>query len=325
MQCILCENKGITVSDTIQVQDLFHLYKKRTGIDVRRFFTRDTISMCTCSNCGLKFYYPQAIGDGAFYDELQSYNSYYLPGKTEFTQAARHIKNTQDVLEVGCGDGSFSTYIRYKSYTGLEFSKVAIGKARDRGLSVFHQSLQEHAASNAGRYDVVCFFQLLEHIANPGRFIRDIFRCLKENGLLILAVPDNGSFIRHAVNFYLNMPPHHASCWSEKTLLKVASLHSLQTMEIFHEKLHRAHRLFYLKTIINHRLRKVFGLRYKPVDNSAGSTIIYHIAAFVAYLVNPFFNGNQQRGQSVLAVYRKRTTHAPSPRNKGELLAAGDG
>jgi 2-polyprenyl-3-methyl-5-hydroxy-6-metoxy-1,4-benzoquinol methylase len=306
LQCIFCDSTDIIVSDSINTSELSRLYKKRANINVERFFKEETIDLCSCSGCGLKFYQPQVAGDGKFYDELQLYKGYYLEEKPEFFEAAKYITSDKDVLEIGCGEGLFSNYISYKSYTGLEFSEVAIQKASSRGLTVLNQPLEQHAGTHEAGYDVVCYFQVLEHVIQPRKFIKDSIKCLKKDGILILAVPSEDSFIKQAINFYLNMPPHHISRWPDNTLSKIAAMNDLELVTLYHEKLHAVHKRFYYTTIINTKLRKLCGLTFKPLDNSIAGNIVYGIAVCFSVIVNLFPGNDSKTGQSVMAVYKKK-------------------
>ncbi|HEX6193876.1 MAG TPA: hypothetical protein VFZ42_15990, partial [Chitinophagaceae bacterium] len=78
IRCILCNSTDTHVSDRIDTAQLSSLYRDRAGTDAARFFNTPFIELRTCNHCGLKFYCPQAIGDGKFYDELQQYSGYYL-------------------------------------------------------------------------------------------------------------------------------------------------------------------------------------------------------------------------------------------------------
>ncbi len=252
-------------------------------------------------------YLPQAIGDGMFYDDLQKYKGYYLHEKSEFKEAAKFIQPTDDVLEIGSGEGLFVGFIRFKSYTGLEFSEDAISKARKTGIHLLNQNIEDHALENNNKYDVVCCFQVLEHVPNPGKFIKACLDCLKPGGRLIVAVPSADSFIRDAVNFYLNMPPHHASTWTDHSLEKVAELNQLRIMHVFHEPLHPMHRLFYNKTVIYNKLIKKFKHPYIMLDNSVRSWCLYGLSNIGAHFKNIFSsNGTSPVGQSVTFVYQKQ-------------------
>jgi SAM-dependent methyltransferase len=250
---------------------------------------------------------PQAIGDGKFYDDLQQYKGYYPGDKPEFTEAARYITSEDDVLEVGAGEGLFTHYIRCRSYTGLEFSDQAIDKADKKGIKLLHQSLEDHAGENPERYHAVCYFQVLEHVPHPGRFISDSLRCLKPGGKLILAVPSEDSFIKDAPNFYLNMPPHHASRWTDNALRKIGELYGLDLLQLFHEPLHPFHEMFYYKTMAYKKLNGATSPSSQSVDIGLSATIRYGIATATAMLKKRLLPMKSRPvGQSVTAIFQKR-------------------
>jgi SAM-dependent methyltransferase len=305
-ECLLCEDKNVHITEMIPTNQIIALYRKRAGVDVSRFFKEPVIMHCSCHNCGLQFYSPQAIGDGRFYDELQQYGDYYIPEKDEFREAAKYIYPGDEVLEVGAGEGQFTGFIQCQSYTGLEFSEKAIRKARLKGITLVNESLDEHARRHPGKYDAVCYFQVLEHVPEPGKFIKESLACLKPGGRLIVAVPSEDSFIRDAANFYLNMPPHHSSRWTDDTLRKVAELNDLSTEHLFHENLLPMHRDFYYKTVINTQLRKLFRRPAKAVENDLPATFLYGLSVVLARLRMIFSRSNKKiTGQSVTIIYKK--------------------
>lgn len=305
VQCILCKSTNVSKTASINTNQLADLYKKRAGVDVKRFFKEDHISLMSCNSCSLKFFWPLISGDEKFYDELQDYPGYYLKDKNEYREAAKHINETDDVLEIGCGEGLFADFIRCRTYTGLEFSNRTIKKAREKKLDILHQSIEEHSLGKQ-KYDVVCFFQVLEHISDPNAFIKNSIHCLKDKGKLIIAVPSEDSFISNATNFYLNMPPHHISRWNDVTLAKTAELFDLKMCELIHESLHPVHKKFYLKTAIHHKITRTLGIRSSPVDTGLDKTLLYAISSMIAIGFAPFItNLEGTRGQSVLAIYSK--------------------
>jgi len=305
-KCILCYNTQTVTTETISTSSIINLYKKRAGVAVEKYFQTPTIRQLTCKRCGLIFFWPQAVGDGQFYDELQKMNDYYLEEKAEFIEASKFVQETHDVLEIGCGEGLFAKRIRCKSFTGLEFSNDAIKKARAKGLTIFQESIQDHANKNGEKYDVVCFFQVLEHVSDPGDFLKASIKCLKPGGKLMVAVPSEDSFIKSVPNFYLNMPPHHATRWTDLTLKKLAELYPLKVERIFHESLHEAHKKFYLTTNIFRKLGGLFGRPVKTIDTGLGGLFLYATSVLISYITSPFLSGKANiQGQSVLVVFQK--------------------
>jgi SAM-dependent methyltransferase len=244
------------------------LYKKRAKVEVSHFFKQEKIDLCECVDCGLLFYNLIILRDGKFYEDLQSYEGYYLEEKSDYLESCKYISENDDVLEVGCGAGFLLNFIKPKSYTGLEFNDKAIQIAQSKGLNVKKEFLHEHALQNEEKYDIVCFFQALEHVESPREFLQDALKCLKKGGKMILAVPAEDSFIAQQVNFYLNMPPHHVSRWKDKTLAKISEIFNIKLFSLIHEPLLNIHYEFYYKVKNFEMLRKIFGIPFRSLDNS---------------------------------------------------------
>jgi SAM-dependent methyltransferase len=89
----------------------------------------------------------------------------------------------------------------------------------------------------------VCAFHVLEHVPNPAQFARDMYRCIRPGGYLILAVPKFPSVINDIPNFMFNAPPHHLTWWSEQALRTLAETLELQVLSLEGLPLGAHHRL----------------------------------------------------------------------------------
>ena len=56
---------------------------------------------------------------------MQNLEWYYMDEKDEYDYAKNFIKESDLVLEIGCGKGAFAQKISTKKYVGLEFSRKA--------------------------------------------------------------------------------------------------------------------------------------------------------------------------------------------------------
>ena len=72
------------------------------------------------------------------------------------------------------------------------------------------------------RFDVVCAFQVLEHVADPLAFIAEAKARLNPGGLLFIGVPNRESYVGRLRDFPLDMPPHHVMRWSRRALAALA-------------------------------------------------------------------------------------------------------
>ena len=226
------------LTDTFRSSDIISLYKEQFGIDVKRFFKSDHFSMYRCDNTGYRFYHPKGLdGDGEFYATLQLKfgEGYYHEWKFENQLAYDHIKPTDKVLDIGCGVGNFLMKAKEKAaeVCGLELNEKAVDVCRQKGLSVYNELIAEHAEKKTGYYDMVCMFQVLEHIYDIKSFLDDSLKVLKKGGKLIIGVPNSEPYFNSYDKYStLNLPPHHMGLWNKEVFKKIAPLFNVEMQEI---------------------------------------------------------------------------------------------
>jgi 2-polyprenyl-3-methyl-5-hydroxy-6-metoxy-1,4-benzoquinol methylase len=228
-------------------------------MDVSKYFHGlEKISIYKCRDTGMSFFYPLDIaGDGEFYEKLQQFDWYYMDWKWEHESAMQYITPNMEVLEIGCAKGAFISKISKKGVTasGLELNEDAVELGKKRGLRIFNETIQEHARTNPGKYDLVCSFQVMEHIPYIREVLEASVAALKKGGKLIVSVPNNDSFLGLSVN-YLNMPPHHMGLWNEEVFKSMARIFNLKLLNVHFEPLQKYHEDYFANTIRSHYLKK---------------------------------------------------------------------
>lgn len=108
-----------------------------------------------------------------------------------------------------------------------------------KGLRVKNQLIEPFAEENNDKYDVVCSFQVLEHIYDIKNFIDGCCKALKKGGKLIFAVPNNNPYyLKYDKLNTLNLPPHHAGLWNKESFLRLVNFFPLDAAEVFVEPLY---------------------------------------------------------------------------------------
>lgn len=284
---------------------LRRLYRKQLKIDLEEDLA--AIELRRCGACDLRFYVPALSGDERFYESLQKFDWYYVPDKDEYSFAAQFISSKDHVLEIGGGRGAFAAKIGPRSYEGLELSEAAATQARERGVQVRKCSIEEHSQDHAESYDVVCSFQVLEHIANTRSFIESSLKCLKRGGRLIHSVPWEDGFTGRQSNNVLNMPPHHATRWTDKALRSVAELFDLQVVAFGHEVLSDLHVRAYSVTLIENCLNSVLGRSHRTLDAALASVVVKAPVRLLSLFLETGLKDTTLRpaGHSITVVYQK--------------------
>lgn len=257
----LTKNECIKIK-SISVKKLKKQYLNNFNINVSSFFKNlDEIHIYECKNTGYQFYYPFYIsGNSKFYEELQNFDWYYMPWKWEHKTTLEYLNGNEKILEVGSGGLGFIEKLTNEGFdiTGLELNEDSIKKANIKGLKVFNESIQDYSLKNKEKYDIVCSYQVLEHITEVYSFIRAQIDCLKKGGKLIVSVPNNYSFLGYDTNNYLNMPPHHMGLWSEKSLKSLTKVFKeIKLKEVIFEPLQIYHKNYFIDTMSKYYTNKL--------------------------------------------------------------------
>lgn len=302
----LSNSTNVMLEKEIQCGFIIEHYKKQMGIDVSKYFQGlDSIQIYKCLDAGFRFYYPFNLeGDGEFYEELQKFPWYYMDWKWEHEIASTMVTPMDKVLEIGCARGSFLERMQQKGIecVGLELNESAVETGRRKGLNILSQSMQDHAKQNPGKYDLVCSFQVVEHIASVKEFTQAAVDTLRLGGTLIISVPNNDSLIfKCHDNIVLNMPPHHMGLWDINSLISIQDIFGLKLKRVELEPLY-SHRRF-VETFLQRELsaglyRKygVVGKMLTKVSESIGRRIIsYTVSKLSHYMI----------GHTILVQYTK--------------------
>lgn len=225
--------------DSFEVEKIIESYKSIYKIDVSPYFgNQHELALYECSSTGLKFFHPSSLaGDEVFYQALEDLPFYYADWKWDYEKGITLIENGSNVLDIGCGRGAFLEKLKTEkncTVTGLEFNPSAIEVLKQKNINAFQKTIESFALNNPNSFDVVCFFQVLEHIVDVKSFLTAAIEVLKPNGKMIIAVPYNKPYM-YGNNKYetLNLPPHHMGWWDENSLQKIEQHFNLKYINHF--------------------------------------------------------------------------------------------
>jgi SAM-dependent methyltransferase len=240
----------------VSVASLVAGYRRQFGVDVARCFDHiQELSLLRCGGCDLEGFDPPITGDAQFYRDMSAWWDTRMPShdniehKPTYRWAMQHMKSGDKVLEVGGGTLVIPRHLKSVSYIGLELDPHSVEAARRQGFDVRPERVEEHARSNRANYDVVCSFQVIEHVAAPHDFVEACITCLRPGGLMIIACPNNRSFLSLMPDNILNMPPHHVTLPNRRALEWIAEHWGLRIKSIVEEPLEPSDRRAFARLI----------------------------------------------------------------------------
>ena len=288
---------------TVSVSQIINDYKKILPyINVNEYFKGlDDLDIYECCDTNYRFFYPLNIeGNEKYYSYLGSLPWYYSNWKWEHKIASDNIRKKDKVLEVGSGKGAFIINVEKKigcKCVGLELNPDIEEVCKNEKIDLRNETIQYHAVNNIDVYDVVCSFQVLEHISDVKKVIESMLICLKKGGLLIISVPNNDSFLKDnkSPSRVLNMPPHHVGLWNNKSLNSIANIFDLKIKSIGFEPLQESNLDTYIFTIFKKFFKYDFLLSFLW-------KIYFHkiIRIFIRRRMNTII------GHTIIAIYEKK-------------------
>lgn len=196
-QCPAC--KSIDVFPKLEAQDYT--------------VSNEKFSIWHCANCTIRFTQDVAdqSGIGKYY-QSDNYIS-HSDTKTGFVNSLYHsirkftlnlkkllVQNQTQlksgtILDIGCGTGAFLNTMKETGWkiTGLEPDETAIKKAKLL-YQIQPQSPSELFNLSDQQFDAVTMWHVLEHVHQLNEYLFQLRKILKDNGTLIIAVPNYTSF-----------------------------------------------------------------------------------------------------------------------------------
>jgi len=102
------------------------------------------------------------------------------------------------ILEVGCGDASFTKELaRYSpDVTAIDISAAQIAENNQRfaGIKFLQHDVAEPFPFADATFEVVWCSEVLEHLFDPAFALREMHRIMKPGGRLLVTVPYHGRF-----------------------------------------------------------------------------------------------------------------------------------
>jgi 2-polyprenyl-6-hydroxyphenyl methylase / 3-demethylubiquinone-9 3-methyltransferase len=133
------------------------------------------------------------------------------------------------LLDIGCGGGLLSEPMSRLGFevTGVDASArnigVASAHAGEQGLEIAYRNatveelLEAGPEATGGGFDLVLNMEVVEHVAEPGRFLRDASRLVKPGGLMVVATMNRTlkalAFAKIGAEYVLGWLPRGAHDW----------------------------------------------------------------------------------------------------------------
>lgn len=185
-------------------------------------------SLYECLKCNMEFWMPFKNPGKEWYEAQEKYRLYppklYRGYHKKFLSLHPSLPAGTKVLDFGCGAGEFIAELQKRGCEtwGVDSDSVDIDIAkRYYGLkNVYAMSFNDFLMKDdLPSFDIITFFEVIEHLDNPLEFIRKVRNFLKPGGSIFMSTPSRE---RMLADFYQwDFPPYHLSRWNKMAICKL--------------------------------------------------------------------------------------------------------
>lgn len=181
-------------------------------------------------------------------------------------------KQRGSLLDVGCADGSFLFHCKKRGWktVGLELSNRFGSSAYLRGSRFLIGDITQHRFQTE-EFDVVTFLHVFEHVNIPAEYLKEIYRILKKDGLIVLTIPNIRSWQARLFGnhwFHLDLP-RHLFHYSPQTITLLLHKHGFVVEKIDHFSL-EYNPYGYIQSLLNAVLPRS-NILYDSLKNSSSN------------------------------------------------------
>lgn len=128
---------------------------------------------------------------------MKNFNTSYIGLRSDLIKYISGQNN--NVLDVGCASGTNGKYLLdnniAKIVYGIEFDKEMASEAEKKYSKVFTGDLNSkdfriEILNNEIKFDYILFGDILEHLLDPHTVLKELKAALKENGKIIISLPN---------------------------------------------------------------------------------------------------------------------------------------
>ena len=226
------------------------------GADRRPAFEKHGIAYQSCRRCETIYASPRPSPDvlAAYYAASENYKvwaEHIFPSSEAARREKIHkvwLERVQtamagiglhggDMVEIGPGFGTFAELARDSGLFGsvrvVEPTPELAAACRKRGLAVLETSV-EKVPQDFPPADVVCCFEVVEHLFDPAAFLAKAARLVRRGGLLIATCPNGLGFDIAALGASsLAVDPEHLNLFNPESLAGLLRSCGFEPLRIF--------------------------------------------------------------------------------------------
>ena len=180
--------------------------------------------------------------------------------KFKFGTIKRYLKKDGLVVDFGCGNGDFVSYVsaQNKKVIGIENNKRAVEVCEKKQIKILSS-----VSSVQSKINVITFWHSFEHLSNPEKVIKAVKKHTDDDSVIVVALPNYKSFDASYYDRFwaaYDVPRHrfHYSKFGIKQTMKKFGFQCVKTKPMFLDAFYismisekyKSNKLFFIKGFV---------------------------------------------------------------------------
>ncbi len=181
-------------------------------------------------------YFTQENGNSGYVDYLALQNSL----KRTFIRRNKFLGDqswwvSKKILEIGCALGFYPETLKDipgLEYTGIDLNAYAVKVVQQKSFRAIHGDIKVIQERNY--YDLIVFFDVIEHVVEPFKFLENIRKTLKIGGKILLTTPSTSSLLSRlsGSKWVSYITPHHVLLYQPVAITKLLNACGFEKVKI---------------------------------------------------------------------------------------------
>lgn len=226
------------------------------GRSSKFFMVKNGFNYKICNKCKTFFMTPrptEAILTDFYYQSktYDFYNKYIFPAgeKSRYkninvprVQKIKQIltkrrKKNANLIDIGAGYGTFckaaSNDRYFKKVYALEPTPSGVKNCKRGRVIPIHLNFDQFFKTNKKFYDVITFFEVIEHLFDPNIFLKKISKILSKKGIIVFTCPNGQGFDVQLLKKYSDTIDHeHLNYFNLESIQEMLKKNNFKIIEI---------------------------------------------------------------------------------------------
>jgi len=119
-------------------------------------------------------------------------NHWWFVGRRKIIASfiTRYLQNNSKILDIGCGPGVEIKFLeRYGKVVGIDSSPEILNFCKEKGIENVILGKAENLPFLNNSFDLATALDIVEHVEDDSKVIKEIYRVLRKGGLALITVP----------------------------------------------------------------------------------------------------------------------------------------